>query len=47
MERWGYSHYDSLIIAAALQADCEILYSEDLHHRQKIRDLTIIDPFRG
>ncbi len=47
MERWGYSYYDSLIIAAALQADCEILYSEDLHHNQKIRGLTIIDPFRG
>ena len=45
MERWGYSYYDSLIIAAALQADCEILYSEDLHHNQKIRGLTIIDPF--
>ena len=47
MARWGYSHYDSLIIAAALQADCEMLYSEDLHHHQKIRGLTIVDPFRG
>ena len=46
MERWGYSHYDSLIIAAALQANCETLYSEDLHHHQKIRGLTIVDPFR-
>ena len=46
MERWGYSHYDSLIIAAALQADCETLYSEDLHHHQKIRNLTIVDPFK-
>ncbi len=46
MERWGYSLYDSLIIAAALQADCDILYSEDLHHHQKIRGLTIVDPFR-
>ncbi|PWW82504.1 VapC toxin family PIN domain ribonuclease [Prosthecochloris marina] len=46
MERWGYSHYDSLIIAAALQADCEVLYSEELHHHQKIQGLTIIDPFR-
>ncbi len=46
MERWGYSLYDSLIIAAALQADCDILYSEDLHHHQKIHGLTIVDPFR-
>lgn len=46
MERWGYSLYDSLIIAAALQTDCDILYSEDLHHHQKIHGLTIVDPFR-
>ncbi len=46
MERWGYGHYDSLIIAAALQADCEVLYSEDLHHHQKIQGLTIVNPFQ-
>jgi predicted nucleic acid-binding protein len=44
-ERWGYSYYDSLIIAAALQADCDILYSEDLHNGQKIMGLTIVNPF--
>jgi len=46
-ERWGYSYYDSLIVAAALQADCEILYSEDLHNGQKIMGLTIVNPFDG
>ena len=46
MERWGYGHYDSLIVAAALQADCEVLYSEDLQHHQKIQGLTIVNPFR-
>ena len=45
MERWQYSFYDSLIIAAALQAECKILYSEDLQHNQKIQYLTIINPF--
>lgn len=45
MDRWQYSFYDSLIIAAAIQADCKILYTEDLQHEQKIQSLTIINPF--
>jgi predicted nucleic acid-binding protein len=44
-ERWQYSFYDSLIIATALQANCQILYSEDLQHGQVIQSLTIINPF--
>lgn len=45
-ERWHYSYYDSLIIAAASSADCEILYSEDLQHGQSIGKLKIVNPFR-
>jgi predicted nucleic acid-binding protein len=42
-----YSYYDSLIIASALEHNCTILYSEDLHHTQKIENtLTIINPFK-
>lgn len=44
-ERWQYSFYDSLVIAAALEADCGILYTEDLQHNQKINELTIVDPY--
>ncbi|MBF0371631.1 MAG: PIN domain-containing protein [Magnetococcales bacterium] len=44
-ERWGYTYYDSLIIAAALQEKCQILYSEDFQHGQTIGDLTIVNPF--
>jgi len=44
-ERWQYGYYDSLIIAAALSIDCEILYSEDLQHEQKVFGLQIINPF--
>ncbi len=44
-ERWQFSFYDSLIIAAALEANCTILYSEDLQHNQKINDLTVTNPF--
>ncbi len=45
-ERWKYSFYDSLIISAASLANCNILYSEDLQHNQKIRNLTIINPYK-
>lgn len=40
-----YSFYDSLIIAAALQANCLILYSEDLHHSHNIRGMIVRNPF--
>jgi predicted nucleic acid-binding protein len=43
--RHRYSFYDSLIIAAALEAGCTRLYSEDLQHGQRIETLTITNPF--
>jgi predicted nucleic acid-binding protein len=45
-ERYRYSVYDSLILAAALQARCSTLYSEDFRHGQKIERLTIVNPFQ-
>jgi len=44
-ERFGFSFYDSLIIAAALESKCTILYSEDMQHNQKIKNLTVKNPF--
>jgi predicted nucleic acid-binding protein len=45
--RYGYQHYDSMIIAAALEAGCERLYSEDMQHRQIInKKLQIVNPFQ-
>jgi predicted nucleic acid-binding protein len=44
-ERYRFSIYDSLIIAAALHARCSVLYSEDLHHGQTIEQMTIRNPF--
>lgn len=45
-ERYGFSFYDSVIIASALLAGCKILYSEDLQHQQVIeKRLTVINPF--
>ena len=43
--RYRYSFYDSLIIAAALEAGCSRLYTEDMQHGQRIYDLTIENPF--
>ena len=43
--RWNYALYDSLIIAAALAANSKILYTEELHHEQKIEDMVIVNPF--
>ena len=40
-----FSWYDSLIVSAALQAKCGILYTEDLQHGQKIGSLQILNPF--
>lgn len=44
--RYGYRIYDSCILAAALQAGCTTLWSEDLHNGQVIEgQLTIRNPF--
>ena len=39
------SWYDSLIVAAAVEARCGVLYSEDLQHGQRFGDLQIENPF--
>ena len=41
----SFSFYDSLIIASALQAKCELLYSEDMQHLQRVGNLQIVNPF--
>lgn len=44
--RTGYHFWDALVVATALERGCVTLYSEDLHHGQKIDSLTIRNPFR-
>ncbi len=44
-ERYGFSLYDSLIIAAAVSSGCDTLYSEDLQSGQNVGPVTIINPF--
>jgi predicted nucleic acid-binding protein len=44
--RYGFSIYDSLIVATALEAGCTTLHSEDPRHGQVIEEaLAIINPF--
>jgi predicted nucleic acid-binding protein len=44
--RYGYHFYDALVLAAALDAGCDTLYSEDLQTGQTIAGrLTIRNPF--
>jgi predicted nucleic acid-binding protein len=45
--RYRYSIYDAMIVAAALEASCKTIYSEDMQHGQRIENLTICSPFRG
>ena len=38
--------YDSLIVAAAIEGQCDVLYSEDLQHGQRFGGLQVENPFR-
>jgi predicted nucleic acid-binding protein len=45
-DRYGYSYFDSLMLASALKAEAALFYSEDMQHGQRIYDrLSIINPF--
>lgn len=45
-QKYKYSYYDSLILAAALSAGCETVVTEDMQHAQLIENvLTIRNPF--
>ena len=46
-ERYGLSIYDAMIAASALHAECDMLWSEDMHDGMVIEDqLRIANPFR-
>jgi predicted nucleic acid-binding protein len=44
-EKSRYSFYDSLMIASALECQCDYLYSEDMSDGQKIGGVTIRNLF--
>jgi predicted nucleic acid-binding protein len=44
-EKHRISWYDALIVAAALEGQCERLYSEDFQHGRKIDGVRVENPF--
>lgn len=43
--KYDFQLFDSLIVASALQSNCTVLYSEDLHHNLMVENqLRIINP---
>lgn len=47
-KRYGFSFWDSLVIATAIENNCKILYTEDLHHNQLIKKkLRVLNPFKN
>ena len=43
--RYRLPWYDSLIVAAARESGCEILYTEDFQHEQRFGELRVKNPF--
>ena len=47
IEKYEFQIFDSIIISAALEADCKIIYSEDMHEGLIVENsLEIVNPFR-
>jgi len=45
VQRYQMQWWDALIVEAALRANAEVLYSEDLQHGQRFGALTVVNPF--
>ncbi|MDR0455544.1 MAG: PIN domain-containing protein [Treponema sp.] len=46
--KYDFQLFDGIVVAAALEADCDILYSEDMQDGQVIENtLKIVNPFAG
>lgn len=46
-ERYGFTIYDSLIVAAAQITGCGLLYSEDLQDGQILGAVVVCNPFKA
>lgn len=47
-ERYGFSIYDAMIVASALDAECDRLWSEDMQDGMVIGGgLSVVNPFLG
>ena len=46
-EKYSLSFWDSMIVASALHAGCEILYTEDMQDGLEVEgQLTVVNPFK-
>jgi len=46
VNRYKFQLFDALIVASALEANCNTLYSEDMQHQMVVeKQLTIVNPF--
>jgi len=46
-EEHQFSFWDSLIVVSAIENNCNILYSEDMHHEMRVQNTLILNPFYG
>ena len=46
IQKYDFQLFDSIVVALALESDCEILYTEDMQHRLLVnKKLQVINPF--
>jgi predicted nucleic acid-binding protein len=46
IDRYDFQIFDSIVIASAIEADCDTLFSEDMQHNMTVyQKLKIINPF--
>ncbi len=46
IKKYDFQLFDAIVVASALEAGCEVLYTEDMHHQLLVNEqLKIINPF--
>jgi len=46
IDKYDFQLFDGLIVASALEANCDVLYSEDMQHGQVVEtSLKIVNPY--
>ena len=43
--RYGFSYWDSMVVAAAQRQECAMLLTEDMQHGQVVDRLRVVNPF--
>jgi predicted nucleic acid-binding protein len=45
-DRHGFGWWDCMLLASAALAQCDVFFSEDMRHEQRVEGLTILNPFK-